>query len=68
MAIIDSIEFVDLRVRASVGGTPSPMTVSVSASPSLPTRPALAIGTGADSAHPTMLLRQPGELHARRAA
>lgn len=33
MAIIDSIEFVDLRVRASVGGTPSRMTVSVSASP-----------------------------------
>jgi hypothetical protein len=34
MAIIDSIELVDLRVRASVGGTPSRMTVSVSASPS----------------------------------
>jgi len=34
MAIIDSMLFVDLSVRASVGGTPSRPMVRVSASPS----------------------------------
>src|SRR3712207_6896312 len=34
MEIIDSMAFVDLRVRASVGGTPRRSTVSVSVMPS----------------------------------